>query len=199
MKKFLWILCFVSGFASAQELDTIAMDTSEIELPPYYLAVYIDGGASYEASTPRNNFFSIAGVGIQYERWVVGFNRYDFHGTIESFVVFPNTFELKYRYAGITLGYRLVKHDWYKIFAGFSYNRGDMVWRNQEDGQDFLRDEFNMIKLGLNAEFSNFKYARPYISAGYQKMQDLNISRLEESNFSGLFIAAGIRIGYFNQ
>ncbi|MEP1033591.1 hypothetical protein [Ekhidna sp.] len=199
MKKYFWITFLISGFVSAQETDTLAYDTVEIEPPVHYLGLYINGGLSFEASTPRNNFFSILGVGAQYDRWSLDFKRFDFQGTIQSFVVFPNTFELKYRYAGINLAYQLYNQDNLDLFVGISYNKGDMVWRNLEDGQDFLRDEFNLIKMGLRGEFAKFRYVKPHISIGYQKMSNLNISRLEENNFSGLFVAAGIRMGYFNQ
>lgn len=204
MKKLLWIIFLISGVASAQSLDslatdTVAMDTLEKEPPPYYLGVFIDGGLSYEASSPKSNFFSVLGIGIQYNRWVLGMSRSDFQGTIQSFVVFPNTFELKYRYGGISIGYQFYQDDSFNLQLRAGFNKGDMVWRNSEDGQDFLRDEFNLLKIGLRGEFGRFRYIKPHASIGYQKLLDLTLSRLEQNDFSGLFVAAGIRIGYFNQ
>ena len=55
MKKLLlWDSCFVFEFSfcfggPVQELDTTAVDTVEIEPPPYYLGVYLEGGMSFEA------------------------------------------------------------------------------------------------------------------------------------------------------
>lgn len=199
MKKLLWIPFLISGFASAQELDTLASDTSEIEPPAYYLGLYIDAGASFEASTPKNNFISVLGLGARYEKWMIGFYRYDFQGTTRSFVVFPNTFELKYRYAGLYIGYQFYQSSLLNVYLGGSYNKGDAVWRSLADGQNFLRDEFDLVKIGLNIEMGKIRYIKPHVSMGYQKMSNLTLANLDESDFSGLFVAAGIRIGYFNQ
>ena len=199
MKKICWILCFGFGFATAQELDSVAVDTVNVEPPTHFLGAYLTGGISWEASAPNHNIFSVFGVGIQYERWMLGFSRNDFQGSVESFVIFPNTFELKYRYGGVDLGYQLNQKSWMSVIAKVGYYRGDMVWRNQEDGQNFLRDEFSLVKLGLMGELAKMKYIKPSLSAGYQKMNGLNLARVASSDFSGLFIVAGIRIGYFNQ
>ncbi|WP_436515551.1 hypothetical protein [Ekhidna sp. To15] len=199
MKKILWIILLIPSLASAQELDSLVTDTTEIEPPAYYLAVYVDAGASFEASAPESNFFSVLGIGAQYEKWMIGFYRYDFQGTSQSLVVFPNSFELKYRYAGVYLGYQFYQNELLNVSAGGSYNKGDAVWRSLEDGQDFLRDEFDLIKMRLKVEIGKIRYIKPHASIGYQKMRNLNLANLNESNFSGLFVAAGIRIGYFNQ
>ncbi len=199
MKRLFWIMLLISGFASAQELDSLVADTTEIEPPPYYLGFYVDAGASFEASIPESNFFSVIGIGGQYQNWMIGFYRYDFQGTTKSFVVFPNSFELKYRYAGVYIGYQFYQNDLLNVSIGGSYNKGDAVWRSLEDGQDFLRDEFDLVKVGLRIEIGKIRYLKPHATIGYQKMNGLDLANVEESDFSGLFIAAGIRIGYFNQ
>lgn len=203
MKKVLWGLCFIVGFASAQdpvqELDSISVDTIEVEPPPYYLGIYLTGGLSLEPNTPNHNIFSVLGVGIQYERWILGFTRNDFQGSVQSFVIFPNTFELKYRYGGINVAYQLNQTDRLTFMMKAGYYRGDMVWRNEEDGQDLLRDEFNLFKFGVMGEIGKYRYVKPRIWIGYQIMNDLKLTRVKQNEFSGLFVEAGIRIGYFNQ
>ncbi len=203
MRKIVWILCLTVGFASAQDLaqeqDSVSIDTVEVEPPPYYLGVYLKGGISLEPSIPNHNIFSVLGVGLQYERWILGFSRNDFQGSVQSFVIFPNTFELKYRYGGVAIAYQLYQKNWVNFLVKAGYYQGDMVWRNQEDGQNFLRDEFNLMKLGVVGEIEFFRYVKPQIWLGYQKMNNLDLSRVRENDFSGLFVAVGIRMGYFNQ
>lgn len=199
MQKLFWIFFLISGVAAAQKLDSVGVDTIEVEPPPYYLGVFLEGGMSFESSVPDYNFFSLLGIGVQYEGWILSFSRYDFQGTIQSFVIFPNTFELKYRYGGANIAYQFYQKKWLNLIVSGGYYKGDMVWRNMEDGQDLLRDEFDLIKLGLRGEIGKFRYIKPHVSFGYQKMKNLNLSMVNESDFSGLFIAAGIRIGYFNQ
>ncbi|MEO9483834.1 MAG: hypothetical protein ABJG47_10330 [Ekhidna sp.] len=207
MKKFFWILMLTPGIALTQELDTavldttgiIAIDTAEVEPPAYYLGVYLEGGVSYEASIPGNNFLSFVGVGVQYEKWLISFNRYDFQGEVQSLIVFPNDFKLNYRYGGINIGRQLYQSSMVDLMLNAGYFKGDMTWRNLEDGQDFLRDEFDLVKINLKVEMGRFRYAKPHIVIGYQQMRNLNLAKVAGDNFSGLFFAAGIRIGYFNQ
>lgn len=199
MKKLLWISLFISGLASAQQTDTLAVDTMEVEVPDHYFALFVDGGVSFEKSAPESNFFSVYGLGVQYDRFMVSFSRSDLQGTIQSLVVFPNVFELKYRYGGANLGYQFYQKDWLNMIVTAGYYKGDMVWSNTEDGQDFFRDEFDLLKFGLRGEVGAIRYIKPHLSIGYQKMTNLSINRLDQTDFSGLFVAVGIRFGYFNQ
>ena len=205
MKKLFWILILVSAAATAQELDTVSVDTvtidtMEVEPPTYYLGIYLEAGVSWEPSVPDPNLSSLIGVGIQYQRWTLGFSRLDFQGNVQSRVVFPNIFELRYAYAGPNLAYQFYgDKNQFTLHLIAAHYLGDMVWRNQEDDQDFLRDEFSITKIGLKGELGKFRYVKPWLTIGYQKMDNLKLNQLAEKEFSGLFVAAGIRIGYFNQ
>ena len=198
-------MIFLSGIASAQELDSAAVDTLGVDLdtvdvaPPYYLGVYFEGGVSFDPSVPDRNPLSAIGVGIQYERWLLSISRYNFLSEIISVVVFPNVFELNYRFGGANIGYQFYQQEWVNAVLSAGYYKGDMTWRNFQDGEDFLRDEFDLLKFSLKVEMEKFRYAKPHVSIGYQQMSEIDLSLVEGNNFSGLFFAVGVRIGYFNQ
>lgn len=198
-------MIFLSGIASAQKVDSAAVDTLSVDLdtvdiaPPYYLGVYLEGGVSFDPSVPDRNLLSTVGVGIQYKRWLLSASRYDFQEEVKSLVVFPNVFELKYRFGGANIGYQFYRQEWINAALSVGYYKGDMTWRNLQDGEDFLRDEFDLVKFSLKVEMEKFRYAKPQISIGYQQMSDIDLSRVEGDSFSGLFFGVGVRIGYFNQ
>ncbi|MEO9870070.1 hypothetical protein [Ekhidna sp.] len=204
MKKLFLIFTLISSLASAQELDslaldTLALDTLEKPLPPYYGGIFFEVKGSLEPSTPEKNILSGYGVGIQYKKWIIGFNRFDTQGKVEALVIFPNIFELKYRYGGPFIAFSAIETSSLSIIFRAGYYQGDMTWQRKEDEEAFLRDEFTLLKGAIIGEFSRFRYAKPYISIGLQEMKDLDLASVENEDFSGLFFAVGLRIGYFNQ
>ena len=199
MKKILCLLVFMSSLASAQEVDSLAIDSLEKLPPPYYGGVYLLGGISFEPSTPERNFFGSVGIGVQYERWMLGFSRVDFLGTSQSLLIFPNVFELKYRYGGPHISFTFFQHEKVNMILQAEYYKGDLLWREVGEQQDFLRDEFALSKIGLTGELSVLRYIKPQLSIGYQQMYDLDLNSVREDDFSGLFLSVGVRLGYFNQ
>ncbi len=205
-KRTICVIFILPFLGYTQEVDSLstdslalALDTVEIAPPPYYLGVYLEGGISIEPSAPDRNVMAYWGGGMQYQKWAVGFSIYEFQGSFESFVIFPNVFDLKYRYGGPNIGYYFFMNRKINISANISYLRGDMIWRDKEDGQDFFRDEFDMLKAGLKFEFGKIRYLKPYVSVGYQRIRNLELTGLMADDFTGVNYSIGIRLGYFNQ
>ena len=76
---------------------------------------------------------------------------------------------------------------------------GDMVWEDLDTQTDFLRDKFTVVRMAVLVELDKIRYVKPYLMAGYQKMNDLSLALVSNEDFSGLFFGLGVRIGYFNQ
>ncbi len=206
IRKNICLICFLPIISYSQDLDSLAsdslnvvIDTVEIEPPSYYLGIYIEGGGSWEPSASDHNLTSFIGGGVQYNRWSVGFMIYHFQGAFEDFVIFPNVFSLKYQYSGPNFGYYFLMNRTLKASLNVSYLKGDMIWRDGEDGQDFFRDEFNMIKASLRIELNTIRFLKPYLGVGYQRIRDLDLTGLQSENFSGIQYILGLRIGFFNQ
>ncbi|MFK7953420.1 MAG: hypothetical protein AB8B73_11285 [Ekhidna sp.] len=198
MKKILGLLVFISGLAMGQELDSVVIDTVK-KVPNYFGGVYLETGANLTPHPPGINLVSFIGGGIQYNRWSIGFRAYDFQGTIERFLIFPNIFELEYRYGGVLTSFDAVQSKWINASVTTSFYKGDMVWREILRREDFLRGKFNLWTLGAKVEMVRLRFLRPYINAGYQQMTGLELSGVENDEFSGFFYGVGLRIGFFNQ
>ena len=205
----LFLLLFAGGTVYAQDLDTLDLDSYPLdtllqdtlvdEPPPYYGGIYFSREVKISPHYGGYNHASGFGAGLQYERWILGFTVYRFEGVIEELIIFPNVFELDYRYGGPTVGYELVTNDWFSIDALGSLHFGDMVWRNVGTRENLFRDEFSLITLAVKMDLDKFRYAKPYVHLGYQKAQNLAFERVEADQFTGFVFVFGIQIGYFNQ
>lgn len=210
MKKLtgLVVLTLISGLAFAQDLDTLSMDDLAVdtvlldtinEPPPYYGGIYfMIGGRINPHYGGYNNALGL-GIGAQYNKWIAAFSVVDFRGRIEDFLIFPNTFELDYRYGGPTFGYELLDSYWISWDMTVSYFFGDMVWRNMRNDEDFLRDKFSIMILSTKIDFDGIRYVKPYLKLGYQKTNNLDLTLVKPADFSGLVFVFGVQIGYFNQ
>lgn len=197
--SFLGLLFICASQTFGQEMDTVAMDTLEKEPPAYYGGIYLKAGASVEPSARVYNAVAFGGVGIQYEKWLLEFTVHEYMGSFQTLVIFPNAFDLSYRYGGVSIGYQLHQTKWITLLANASFFRGDMIWNEVSTGRDFFRDEYNLWKGGVSIEMSRVRYAKLYLQSGYQKIQALDLEAVNSDDFSGIFISAGIRVGYFNQ
>lgn len=208
MKKFLKLLVFVSNAAFSQDLDTLSVDTLAMDtagldsvekVAPYYAAAYLMGEVRIAPHFEGTNIATGLGIGIQYNRFQLGFEVYNFQGTIETLVIFPNVFSLDYKYAGPTVGFEVYDHKWFSVDLMASYRRGDMIWKEIESDTDFFRDEFDILSFKVSIDLDRFRYAKPYFTVGYQKTNNLILERVDNQEFTGIFFAIGMRIGYFNQ
>ena len=210
MRKRLTV-CLISMIALkvvGQDLDTLAMDSIAIdtvtldsikEPPPYYLGTYIALEAQFNPHYLGYNSAISLGIGAKYNRWIGEFNVVNFNGRIEEFLVFPNVFELDYRYGGPTIGYEVLDSDLVSWDLAASFLFGDIIWRNRRTREDFLRDKFSVMVLSTKVDLELVRFVKPYVEVGYQKANNLDLTLINSEDFSGLVLNFGIQIGYFNQ
>ena len=220
MRNFVCFLLLLPLFVCAQEVDTLSVDSITlvedsiiVEPPAYYGAAFalIDGRIG--PTVGGTKLHAGLGFGVQYNKWslgyhfykfgralqVLGVNVYDTEGQIEALVVFPNVFELEYAFGGPFIGFELYDSESWSLDLYGSYQFGDMIWEDQETQVDFLRDEFSLITFGGIVDFDNFRYAKPYVMVGYQTVNNLDLTLVENSDFSGIFLSFGVRVGFYNQ
>ena len=202
------VLIFFCGSSFSQDLDSLtlgqlALDTllqdSIDEPPPYYAGVYIFGEALLGPHYRGTNLAAAIGVGLQYKKYILGFSVTEFQGSLEEFVIFPNVFELDYRFAGITVGYELLNSEWISMDVVATHQLGDMVWRNKSSGVNFLRDEFSISSIGLKVDLDRYRYTKPFFRISYQKANNLDLAIVNNGDFDGFVFVFGLQIGYFNQ
>ena len=204
----LWSIVVIAQEVDMQEIDSltseiVATDTllldSIDEPPPYLLGVYFFGEGQVGPHYGGYNLAATVGIGVQYERWMAEFSVTDFSGVNQEFLIFPRTFLLDYRYAGPSINYQLAKQEWFSIYTGASFFMGDMLWQEIFPAETIQRDEISILNLSAQLNLEKLRYIKPYVRFGYQRTNDLDLSLVNSSDFTGLVFVFGIQIGYFNQ
>ncbi|MEM6807511.1 MAG: hypothetical protein AAF696_39300, partial [Bacteroidota bacterium] len=168
--------------------------------PKHELGAYLLVGINLVPNPDGLGAMNLLGFGIKYDRIEGGFFMSDFDETIERRLIFPNVFALDYRHGGGFISYDLLSPNDYLTVSGHAiFQRGDMVWRRVDTGEDFLRATFNLYQFGFKVESPVLRYVRPGISLGYQGISDFQLTGVSKEDFSGLFIGFTVKIGYFNQ
>lgn len=180
------------------KIDSVMQDTI-VDVPANYRGVYLKFSKMYAPHYNGYNHSSSFGLGLQNNRWRLEFNIIDFRQSIQEFVIFPNQFELDYRYAGTAVAYRVIKRENFNADMVATLARGDMLWSVADTGLDFLRDEFTLYSITTDISSNHLRFVIPYISFGYQGMRNLNLERVKSSDFAGFIFVFGVQIGYFNQ
>ncbi|MBE63215.1 MAG: hypothetical protein CMB89_12715 [Flammeovirgaceae bacterium] len=208
MKKLLLgVVCFVAfTHLKAQEITQdstiIPSDTIiEVKKPIITFESGVFGQVGVEITPILSSFRPMTNLelGIQYKALFAGFGVHDFKGTITSYLVFPNQFTIAYRYGAANLGVRVLQTRFVELQMRCNYGLGDVVWQNDQNGENFIRDEFRMFHPELLAFYSPIPYAKLFIQAGYKKMNGLKLAKLEEQDFSGLTIGIGLRCGIYQK
>lgn len=137
------------------------------------------------------------GFGLTYKRLVVGGYIHSLKRSYESIFVFPNLFEVDYKYGGCYLGMHVFRSRPFEVDLRVNYGRGDMVWQQAESGNDFIRDEYSILKPELLVSYVPLKYVKVFITSGFRKMYNLSIPDLNNEEFSGFTLGLGIKAGFY--
>lgn len=199
LKKLLWIALMFQGGVYAQELDTLTLDSMNQEPPAYYGSVFLDA-AGFLAPVPSGvNSVVTFGLGLQYNQWIIMFSQSNFKGVYQQYVIFPNVFGLRYRHAGPTLGYMIHRDQWLSFLVKASMQWGDMVWEETDSDTNYFRDTFHLFQGSFQVEVNKLRFVKPYGLIGYQLVNDLQLTGLNQNDFNGVYFGVGLRFGYFNQ
>ncbi len=199
MKKFLFLLVIIAGSASAQELDTLTVDTVEV-LPKNKTGVFFFVGSEFGPSPSGLISQGSIGAGIKYNKVEVGYKAtvYESDG-LRRRLIFPNQFDLIYGQAGVYAGYALVDKKWYHLSAIGSWQIGDMIWEQADNKNDLFRETINTWQVGLKVESPIIRYLRPVLVVGFQTMSNFSLPGVSKEDFTGIFLALNVKLGYFNQ
>ena len=193
-------LMMFSWKVSGQEQDTVAVEekpSPKIYREPAPWAVYGEGVLMANPTPDRHQLSSEIGLGVKVGPLTVGGFIHTFHGDIQRILVFPNEFNLYYKYGGGYVGLQFL--DQKRIFSELKLKvgHGDMVWQRSDNRRNLDRDTFWVGQPELQIGYKTNRYFQVFFLCGYRFIKDLNIIKYETSDFSGVILGLGLKAGIF--
>ncbi|MEQ9403409.1 MAG: hypothetical protein RIM99_07490 [Cyclobacteriaceae bacterium] len=200
MKKFLFLFVFVSGVAFSQDADSLLIDSLLVEIPPEHtIGLFIQAGTSLSPNPDTYEFLTNYGLGIVYDRFQIIFLASFYEGELNRRLIFPNNFSLDYQLGGGFVSYSILNPGKVEVAPFIALQFGDMVWERSDTREDFLREKFNLVQMGVSIRYHLNRFVKIELLSGYQKMSDFDLAGLKESDFRGYFAGFNVKVGYFNQ
>ena len=197
MGKFLIFFLLFSGSIYAQELDSLASDTSSKAPPRHLIGVYLQLGVNQAPSPLGSSPISIFGGGIRYDRFDIEYFVSMFEDDYEKRLIFPNYFIFDYASGGGCVSYALLQSRLINGSPFLAIQWGDMVWKRSDTGEDFLRDKFTSNQIGVKLEGQLSKFVKPEVQIGYQWISEIGLPDLNKNKFTGFFCGFQRKIWIF--
>lgn len=177
-------------------IDSVIVDSVTREFDPdKYWGVLIDVGIS-SAPLSDGGVRNLGGF-LEYKKLAVGFLFSEYTGSITDEIIFPTGSSVDYKYGQVVARYAIYQSHWLFGWIGLNYARGEAIWQNEIVGN--IGERYNIYGLGAIIELNRLYFIRPYLSFGYQKMDELNLPNTENLDFSDIYYGFGLRIGLINK
>jgi hypothetical protein len=137
--------------------------------------------------------------GLQYRFFIIEFGLYSYQGNYSKRLIFPNEFQINYLYGSGAIGFRFINKRWIELSSVLTVGNGDMLWERSTNFENLFSDKFWIVKPEIRLEVTPTKFTRVFTGIGYQSMQGLELSQLQNSDFSGAFIQIGLKLGYYQK
>lgn len=122
---------------------------------------------------------------------------YDGDELVET-IVFPNEFDMSYRYGGLIIGYHTMLEERYQLAIRVRAGRGEVLWERLDSGLNLVSDKMLIIEPQVSFGYVLNKFLAAEVYAGYRKMSDLDIPELKNEDFNGFQFGFGIKAGLVN-
>ncbi|WP_258097934.1 hypothetical protein [Marinoscillum pacificum] len=209
MKKLiLWLFlstAFTLAYGQEVALDSVTIqphDSLLVEKDPlikFESGVFLETG--FQMIPIKTNYgpTSQLFIGLQYKNLFGGFGVYNYQGDYQTTVIFPNNFNLAYKYGAARLGLRAYDSKYFEINAQIQYGKGDAVWIRESNDEKFIRSKFDIIEPQVMVLYTPIEQVKLFTTLGYKSMQNLDIVHLSNKDFSGITFGFGIRCGIYQQ
>lgn len=200
MKKYpLIFLVFISlglSFESIAQIDSLAIEKESrfSKIKGYVAGVY--EGASV-SSSHTSSFGFQAGIIVKNHLQLGFYNLSHGSNNYRQQLIFPNTFEMNYKHAGLLLGYRTYFDKNFEFNVESKWGFGEVKWDQVETGSAFLADKFHMIHLQVSMDYMLAKFLVLNAFFGHRWMNGLDITGLSSDDFNGLFYGVTVKVGKF--
>ena len=211
MGKIIFILliftfCVAGNINAQSEIDStgIADSIAEVNSEQTYWqsldkGVYLDLSL---LSTPHPESKGLAfesKVGLSLGLFNFGVFRNRNQSAYKKTLIFPNQFNLDYIYGGVFLGVKVFQSAHFEAQVQGNYGKGDMTWTQDGESDVFFRDEFELIHPSVKISYLPFKFMNVYVQGGIRIMRELELSGVQNEDFSGLCFGLGLSIGLYNE
>jgi hypothetical protein len=137
------------------------------------------------------------GSGVCIQRLLIGGFVSEVDETYEKELIFPNTYQMNYKYGGGYIGMHIVQKKPFEIDIKFGMAWGDIVWRKKETDENFLQDRFTVLLPELSLVYVPITYLKLFATAGYRNINNMDISRIEPTELNGMTFGLGISVGFY--
>lgn len=189
------ILFAIACPVHAQKDSTLlAQDTSRwIDNLPKDIGITLEGTLHIAPGLSNHHpAYSLSAM-AQYQWFSFGFTMTQFNGQYERKVIFPNLFQLDYRYGGLLANFRIWSKKWTEIHTRFGLGRGDILWESQEIKQS-LRDKYNYVSTSFMVVSSPLDRIKLLVSFHYLLTSDLDLPALSSDELKGLGYGVGLKL-----
>jgi len=192
----LFILISEQSFCQQQaQNDTIPERAIKKEFP---LKGYVF--PNYEFSQNPNGLGGSAVIALV----LIYKNKYRIGGFASAYIddhterlIFPNAFDLIYGHSGFSVGYQLYDKDQLSAYFDLKTSFGQAIWEDAETSFNFSNDKFTFINPTVGIEYQILKFLAMSVELGFRKINGLELRGLEASDFDGITLNGGIKIGLF--
>lgn len=122
---------------------------------------------------------------------------YDGNGFVRP-LIFPNFFDMSYRYGGGFIGYHRLFDNRFLVGLRMRVGHGEVLWERLDSGENLTSDKMLVLEPQATVGYV-FKYVGIEGYVGYRNVSDLEIPELVNADFNGLQYGISIKLGFLNK
>jgi len=175
------------------EEDSVKTKSIFTKLTPYLFPTLEIAGTENSSSLSFGG-----GIGAIYkDKLQVGGFVQIYDGDFSKRIIFPNSFQLDYSYAGFFVAYQVYARGPFRFLAEGKFGSGEAAWTLSETGEILDTDNFLVYnpRIGVDYRFTNFTILN--VSLGYRLASNLNLVDLENGALNSLTLSATLKLGWF--
>lgn len=182
-------------FRANGQSDSTKMEQKQ----PFKLRGYVGGVYERSSVAPvHTNSFGLQAALLIKKHWQLGFyGLRHTNGKYREQLIFPNSFQMNYKHAGLLIGYRTNLERKYEFNVESKYGFGEVKWAELSTGNSFLADRFRILQVQFSVDYLLTGFFAINGFVGYRTMQALDITGLENSDFDGIYYGVAVKLGKF--
>jgi hypothetical protein len=158
------------------------------------VGAYAFVGTEYAPGLAHWGLHGNLAFGITYGGYLVGFSYQELLYSPTDLLIFPNTFSLKMKSAGVQIGFRLHDSNWVNAILNSNYRWGEIIWQKPPSDGDQFSSHVQVLEPEIAINIGPLKWIKLTGKIGYRTVFGLNLPKVQPNDFSGLSSTLGLRI-----